>query len=302
MAHNIVYHECPCCGSKKIEKVFDAKDATVSLEIFEIWECQKCKLRFTQQAPDGASIGAYYRSEDYVSHSETRRGLVNKLYMMVRRRTLRRKANLVRHSSGLNLKSGQLLDVGSGTGAFASVMKQQGWTVTGLEPDVLARENAQRYHDMELRPIGDLYHLPSGSFDVITLWHVLEHVHDLHGYLNRFHTILKKDGKLILALPNYTSYDARAYGENWAAYDVPRHLYHFSPLSVSVLCKREHFKIEKTFPMWYDSFYISMLSEQNKNRGKNGYLSAIVNGFLSNLMALAEHDRCSSVIYVLSKE
>jgi 2-polyprenyl-3-methyl-5-hydroxy-6-metoxy-1,4-benzoquinol methylase len=293
----ITYTQCPGCLNTSITKVLTCKDYTVSKELFDIWECSNCTLRFTQNIPDESSIGKYYQSADYVSHSDTKEGVVNKLYHSVRNHTLKTKRNLVQQATGK--PNGSLLDIGAGTGAFANAMRQAGWDVTGLEPDETARKNALSNYDLSLENPAKLYQFNANTFDALTLWHVLEHVHDLHGYLQSFHKILKHDGKLIIAVPNYTSKDANTYREYWAAYDVPRHLYHFSPASMKVLLEAEGFRLVQTKPMWFDSFYVSMLSEQYKS-GSN-LLIAGLNGMLSNLGAIADSKRCSSVIYIAEK-
>lgn len=297
--HRINFSECPVCGHSSIEKVLTAKDHTVSQELFEIWHCNSCSFRFTQSIPDADSIGPYYQSENYVSHSDTQEGLIHKCYHLVRSYTLKTKKRLVQKVSGK--EKGVLLDVGSGTGAFAKTMQDAGWDVTGLEPDERARKNAFDKNGLSLLSPERLYELKADTFDAISLWHVLEHVHDLHGYVERFHQLLRPDGKLIIAVPNYTSHDAAVYREYWAAYDVPRHLYHFSPESMTVLAATKGFRIDSIHPLWFDSFYVSMLSETYKT-GKSNLLSAVWNGFVSNLKTLFHKKRCSSVIYILSKK
>ncbi len=299
MMENITYQACPCCGSAGIKQVLEAEDYTVSHEIFPIWECGACTVRFTQHVPSAQAIDRYYQSAEYVSHSETRKGLVNRLYHMVRSYTLQSKKRLVQEVSGKT--EGSLLDIGAGTGAFASVMQSAGWTVTGLEPDETARKNAEQYHQLQLQSPDTLYQLPDAAFDVITLWHVLEHVHDLHGYLDTFHRILKPGGRLLIAVPNYTSYDAVLYGRYWAAYDVPRHLYHFSPASMRLLVQRHAFAVTGLEPMWFDSYYVSMLSERYQN-GKNNLIRALLNGRRSNARAGSSYEKCSSVIYIIEKK
>jgi 2-polyprenyl-3-methyl-5-hydroxy-6-metoxy-1,4-benzoquinol methylase len=296
--HIIHYNSCPVCSSKNISHVLTAKDHTVSKENFEVWHCNHCTLRFTQNIPDIHNIGPYYQSIAYVSHSDTQEGLINKLYHIVRNYTLQSKRKLVQ--SATELATGSLLDVGAGTGAFASIMQTAGWNVTGLEPDDTARKNALEKHQLQLQSPDNLYQLPANQFDAITMWHVLEHVHDLQGYMDTYHRILKQNGKLVIAVPNYTSYDAAAYQENWAAYDVPRHLYHFSPKSIDELAKLKGFTVQQYQPMWFDSFYVAMLSEQCKT-GKNNLIAAVWNGLISNLKTLFDKKKCSSVIYVLTK-
>lgn len=297
MSQPIIYTHCPCCSSAAIYPALSAKDYTVSGEVFEIWHCDDCTARFTQKVPDAASIGPYYQSANYVSHSDTQKGLVNRLYHMVRNHTLESKRKLVQRATGK--PTGTLLDVGAGTGAFSHTMQSAGWDVTALEPDDTARNNALNKYGLTLQSPENLFHLPEASFDAITMWHVLEHVHDLHPYLTQFHKILKPGGKLIIAVPNYTSRDAKAYGEFWAAYDVPRHLYHFSPKSMEILGKSKGFRLIDTKPMWFDSFYVSMLSEQYKN-GSGNLIGAFWNGMLSNGKAAWDKNKCSSQIYVLA--
>ncbi|MCG7858025.1 class I SAM-dependent methyltransferase [Flavihumibacter sediminis] len=294
----IHYQNCPVCGDAAIQPVMEAKDHTVSGEIFSIWQCNNCKLRFTQDVPDAGSIGPYYQSENYISHSDTKKGLVNSAYHLVRQYTLKQKRKLVQNTSGKN--TGSILDLGAGTGAFLNEMKEHGWTVTGLEPDAGARKHAHDRYGLNFADAENLFKLNEKSFDIISMWHVLEHVHDLHAYINQIRTLLVEGGLFILALPNYTSDDAAYYRSHWAAYDVPRHLYHFSPLSVRTLLAQHGLEIRAMHPMWFDSFYISMLSEQYK-KGKQGYISAFVEGIRSNKKALSNTESASSIIYCAFK-
>lgn len=299
MMQNITYAHCPCCGSNYIRKSFIAKDFTVSNESFEVWYCDDCTLQFTQHVPDAQNIGAYYKSTAYISHSDTKKGLVNRLYHLVRSYTLRTKRKLIQKVTGLD--KGALLDVGAGTGAFLNTMVKAGWEVTGLEPDETARKNALNKYSLPLQPAESLFQLNEGQFDVITMWHVLEHVHELHKYLDKFHSILKPNGKLLIAVPNYTSNDADIYKEHWAAYDVPRHLYHFSPKSIQLLAKAKGFIVKDYKPMWFDSFYVSMLSEQYKN-ATGSLFKALKVGLLSDIKTVKDNKKCSSIIYVLLKQ
>ena len=294
----IVYESCPNCGKKNISFVLSAKDYTVSEEQFEIWECKNCTQRFTQNIPDKEEIGKYYESENYISHSDTSKGLINNLYHKVRKRTLLQKKNLVEKTTGK--KEGSILDIGAGTGAFLHTMKMSNWKITGLEPDETARKKALELYDLDLKKTEEFVCLPAESLDAITMWHVLEHVHDLHEYIQQLKFLLKPEGKIFIAVPNYTSYDAQHYKEFWAAYDVPRHLYHFSPKSMEILIQSHQMKVEKMKPMWYDSVYVSMLSEQYKSR-KSHPANALISGFFSNLKTLFDTRKCSSIIYIISK-
>lgn len=292
----IHYEHCPVCGDARIHPVLEVKDYTVSGKIFPVWHCDACSARFTQDVPEKDAIGAYYQSDDYISHSDTKEGIVNRLYHSVRSITLASKRRLVENASGK--KAGRLLDIGCGTGAFLNAIHQAGWTVTGLEPDPGARDKATKRYGLAVRSIEDLFALEAGSFDVITLWHVLEHVHDLSAYVGEFKRLLAPGGTLLIAVPNYTSGDAAHYGAQWAAYDVPRHLYHFSPASMEKLLAPAGFAVVQKKPMWFDSFYVSMLSERYK-AGKDKLVSAGWAGLRSNLHALGQAERCSSVIYVI---
>jgi len=298
MSQVIHYTNCPVCGSAEITNVISVKDFTVSGKIFNISECKPCTLRFTQDVPDAASISPFYKSENYISHTNTPKGLINRLYQSVRNRTLKQKRKLIEKITGV--RQGTLLDVGSGTGAFVNEMKLAGWQVTGLEPDADARAVGKQSYNFDLTDINQFYQLPAASYDAITLWHVLEHVHDLHGYVAKLKLLLKENGKLFIAVPNYKSLDAAIYKECWAAYDVPRHLYHFSPLSVEVLMEKHGLKLLRHKPMWYDSFYISMLSSKYRN-GKTNLFASFINGFRSNLKAIGDVRNCSSVIYIIEK-
>ncbi|MBS1743898.1 MAG: class I SAM-dependent methyltransferase [Bacteroidetes bacterium] len=292
------YSHCPVCASSDIRLSFSAKDYTVSNEQFPVWKCGTCTLLFTQDIPVQSQIGKYYKSENYISHSNTQKGIINKLYHLVRKRTLKQKRKLV--ESETSISKGNMLDIGCGTGAFLRTMKEAGWTVTGLEPDEQARQIALTVNKVHCMNPELLFSLPEKHFDAVTAWHVMEHVHTLHEYVLQLKHIIKENGRLFIAVPNYTSYDAAHYAAYWAAYDVPRHLYHFSPKSMSVLMEKHGMKVEKILPMWFDSFYVSMLSQQYKNNSGN-MIKAFITGLISNLKAVRNKAQCSSVIYVVKQ-
>ncbi len=294
----VTYSSCPVCKSAQIEEIFSAKDYTVSGEEFSVVACKNCTLLFTQNVAEQNDIGKYYASENYISHSDTQVGLVNKLYHSIRKRTLQSKKNLIESETGRT--SGNILDIGCGTGAFLHTMKTNGWISTGLEPDETARAKAKSLYGIEPQPSHDIFNLPANNYDAITMWHVLEHVHQLHKYVEQLKDMLTDGGKIFIAVPNYTSYDAQHYGRFWAAYDTPRHLYHFSPQSMKNLVEQYGLTIKKIRPMWFDSFYVSMLSEQYKN-GKGNLVSAFITGAFSNLKTLLNKEKCSSLIYVICK-
>jgi 2-polyprenyl-3-methyl-5-hydroxy-6-metoxy-1,4-benzoquinol methylase len=291
----IHYQNCPVCNSLSIKPALTVKDHSVSKESFSIWECSHCSLRFTQDVPDEASIGKYYQSEDYISHTNTNKGLINQLYQKVRNHTLSEKADLVIKNT---TAKGKILDMGAGIGAFLHTMKNRGWEIHGIEPDAGARQQAKQLFDIDLASIEILDQLNPGSFDAITLWHVLEHVHRLHDYIRRLKELLKPGGKIFIAVPNYESTDSSIYDSYWAAYDVPRHLYHFTPGSIQVLVEKHGLKLIAKKPMWFDSFYISLLSSKYKN-GKTSWLGAALTGLRSNINTVFNKDRCSSLIYII---
>jgi len=294
----IVRSDCPICKSKDINFIIKAIDHTVSHEEFEIWQCNVCTLRFTQAIPGKEEIAAYYKSEEYISHSDSEKGLINSLYHKVRKRTLVSKKKLIEKYTGLS--DGKILDVGCGTGAFLHTMHTAGWQITGLEPDETARLKAQQLYNLHVQEAGALFELRSETFDAITLWHVLEHVHDLHEYVDQLKKLLKPNGRLFVAVPNYTSYDQRIYKAYWAGYDVPRHLYHFSPDAMINLLLKHELKLKSLKPMLFDSFYVSMLSEKHQT-GKNNLAKAFYVGLISNFKALRNKKKCSSVIYIIGK-
>ncbi len=295
----IHYEHCPVCNGSNITPFLSARDYTVSSEIFDIAKCVDCTAMFTQDVPEQDAIGAYYASESYVSHSDTQKGLINKLYHVIRRRTLASKRRLV--EAEVRKTSGHILDIGCGTGAFLNEMLTFDWNITGLEPDPTARAKADELFGIKPEPSNELFELTAQKYDAITMWHVLEHVHQLQEYITKFTELLATDGLLFVAVPNYTSHDAEVYGEYWAAYDVPRHLYHFSPQSMETLMQRHGLQVVKMEAMWYDSFYVSMLSEQYKN-GRGNMVSAFFTGLKSNFKAMKDVRKCSSVIYVIGRK
>lgn len=289
---------CPSCGSAETDTHFDVRDHSVSGETFHLRRCPSCGLVFTSDAPSRDAIGPYYHSEAYVSHTDSSRGLVNWLYHRVRLLTVAAKRRMA--SRAVGGRTGRVLDYGCGTGAFLASMREAGWDAVGLEPDATARENAQRLHGLSVSPPEALADLPDGHFDIITLWHVLEHVHDLHETLAHLSRVLSPDGRIFIAVPNHLSLDARHYGAAWAAWDVPRHLWHFTPTALSGLLGRHGLEVYGRKPMWFDSFYVSMLSERYAH-GRLRLPQAILTGLRSNLSAVRNVGACSSIIHMAAR-
>lgn len=283
---------CPICNHNEQKEFISANDYTVSKLVFHIVECTSCGFHFTSPVPSESEIGDYYKSEDYVSHSSTKKGIINKVYHRVRKHTLKQKLKLVNKQS----KGKKLLDIGSATGHFLATCKNGGFDVLGLEPDQEAREFALKVNGVKSEDIAALHSLNNKSFDVITMWHVLEHVYHLQRDLTKIVDVLKDDGVLIVAVPNMQSFDAKKYGEYWAAWDLPIHLYHFRPKDIDNLFALFNMKVVEMLPMKFDAYYVSMLSE--KYKGGNLF-SAFINGMRSNMKA--KDGFYSSQIYILKK-
>jgi 2-polyprenyl-3-methyl-5-hydroxy-6-metoxy-1,4-benzoquinol methylase len=253
----------------------------------------------TQGVPVEAEIGKYYETPDYISHSDTQQGLMNRVYHWVRQYMLSRKAALVKRASGLS--EGSLLDYGTGTGYFANTMVCQGWKVKAIEKSPQARAFAKKQFGLDVEAEHSLKDYPSMSLDVVTLWHVMEHLEHLNEMWETLHRILKDKGVLIVAVPNPESYDARKYKEWWAAYYVPRHLWHFTPATMQKFGTKHGFVLEETKPMPFDAFYVSMLTEKYKGN-KFSFLKGMVTGICAWFSALANKERSSSMIYVFRKK
>ena len=293
-----IYHNnCSICQSVNIKSNITLKDYSHTGEKFTVFECCDCGFHFTQNIPNEESIGSYYQSENYISHSDTQKGLFFKVYHIVRDYMLRKKRNLVKSSTGL--KSGKLLDIGSGTGYFANSMINGGWKAEGIEQDKKTRIFSENKFQFKVHDTKELYKLPPESFNAITMWHVLEHVHDLHGYLTKIHSILKSEGVFIVAVPNHKSFDQEHFKEFWAAWDIPIHLWHFNPSTIKKLMDEFDFNIEKEVPMPFDAVYVSMLSEHYKSGSK---LIGLLKGLFFALKGKLNPMRCSSVIYIVRKK
>lgn len=285
--------KCIVCGFSQFEPFLVCKDYTVSQESFNIVSCKSCGFKFTNPRPENSVIGDYYKAEEYVSHSNTTKGVVNKLYHSVRNYTLKQKLKLI----SSYVSRGTMLDYGCGTGMFLSVCKNDGWETYGMEPDDNARKMSiekglEVFSDKD--KVSD--RIADKKFNAITLWHVLEHVTDMEASLFFFKSKLNDDGVLIIAVPNHVSYDAQYYKEFWAAYDVPRHLHHFDINSMTSLVEKAGFKLQESKPMKFDSFYVSMLSEKYKT-GSVNLVKAFLVGLTSNFKA-RDNNSYSSTIYI----
>jgi len=288
--------QCQICNSIRTTSFLACKDHTVSRETFQIVACESCGFKFTNPRPEEKDLGNYYKSEEYVSHSNTKKGFINSTYQSVRKYTLLKKLQLISKF----YKTGKILDIGCGTGEFLNTCKNAKWNTTGIEPDSDARAMAIKNYSLDVREEAELKNLQDESFDVITMWHVLEHVPKLNERVQELKRLLKPSGLIIIAVPNCNSLDAKIYKENWAAYDVPRHLYHFTPKDIDALFRKFDMKVFRILPMIFDSFYVSMLSEKIKT-GKINIIRSTWNGLRSNLSGMISGKTYSSQIYLIRK-
>ncbi len=266
-------------------------DYSVSKEVFDLYQDEELDMLITHPQPSLEVLGKYYESVDYISHTDSKRSLFEKAYHFVKSIALKNKLRLI---NSLQPSKGRILDIGAGTGEFLSVAKQDGWQTIGLEPSDKAKHIAI---NKGVSFTEELHQLEDHSFDVITMWHVLEHVPDLNHQINELKRLLKPTGSLIIAVPNFKSFDAEYYGKFWAAYDVPIHFWHFSKTAIQKIFQREQMELVKILPMKFDSFYVSLLSEKYKT-GRMNFVRAFFIGLWSNIKAKSDLEY-SSLIYVL---
>jgi 2-polyprenyl-3-methyl-5-hydroxy-6-metoxy-1,4-benzoquinol methylase len=276
---------------KRLEPFLNCKDFTVSDETYEVMHNTEYDMLVTSPVP--VDLENYYKSENYISHTDSKKTLLEKVYKSVKNITLKRKLGLI---NSFKTESKNILDVGAGTGDFLKICAANNWKVLGVEPNENAR-NIAKEKGIVLKE--DLLQIENKKFDVITLWHVLEHVEKLSEYILKLKELLSENGRLIIAVPNYKSDDAKYYKEYWAAFDVPRHLWHFSQSSIRKIFSEDNMFVEQTLPMKFDSYYVSLLSEKYKT-GKMNVFKSFYRGFVSNLKARTTSEY-SSLIYVLKK-
>ncbi|MCE6993096.1 class I SAM-dependent methyltransferase [Dyadobacter sp. CY323] len=292
---------CPVCNNTSFENFLNVTDYTVSQKEFTIQKCITCQFLFTNPRPDESEIGDYYQSQDYISHNDQAKGLISKVYGIVRDYTIGQKVKMI---NNLSNGKGKLLDIGCGTGNFVNAGKENGWNVFGTEPDPNARNAAAAKTGNIIFESIQAPELISEKFDIITMWHVLEHVHYLNETLDWLDQHINQNGTILIAVPNPESYDAANYGRYWAAYDVPRHLYHFTKNTMQKLLGNHGLTIQQTLPMWFDSFYVGMLSTKYKGQ-KVDIPDSIKTGLVSNWKGRSTEEKqinTSSIIYVIKKK
>ncbi|WP_130734843.1 bifunctional 2-polyprenyl-6-hydroxyphenol methylase/3-demethylubiquinol 3-O-methyltransferase UbiG [Flavobacterium sp. J27] len=278
---------------EKNDVYIQVKDFSVSGESFSLLLDKDLELLKTNPQPTASLLPSYYESEDYISHTDHSRSLFENMYQLVKKRAIQKKVKLITKYSS----RGTLLDIGAGTGDFLVQANKEGWQTLGLEPNQKAKQIAIA---KEVHFTDTLEELASHSFDVITMWHVLEHVPNLNEQIEELKRLLKPDGILIVAVPNFKSYDAQYYKQFWAAYDVPRHLWHFSKKAIQFLFQKHNINLFQVKPMWFDSFYVSLLSEKYKT-GKMNFIKGFCIGFLSNCKGIFNNE-FSSHIYLLKNQ
>lgn len=270
------------------------KDFSVSGESFSLLLNEEYQLLKTHPQPTLDKLGAYYEFEDYISHTDGKRTLFEKMYHFVKRNAIRKKVSLI---NSYHPVKGKVLDIGAGTGDFLLECKNQNWEILGIEPNDKAKTIAV---GKGIKFAENIESLENNSFDVITMWHVLEHVPDVEHQIAELKRLLKPNGTIIIAVPNFKSFDAKHYKEFWAAYDVPRHLWHFSKIAIEKLFDKQNMNLEDVKPLWFDSFYVSLLSEKYKT-GKMNFISGFFIGLASNVSGMFKKE-FSSHIYVLKNK
>jgi SAM-dependent methyltransferase len=292
----VQYNSCPLCHAVAPGHYLTCTDHLVSLKEFELKRCSSCGFIFTSDPPGEKEIGGYYESDDYISHSDSGKTFLDKVYREVRKVMLIIKKKLVIRN--IQKPAGKILDLGCGTGHFLDEMRRSGWETTGVEINKKAREHAASMFGLDVIHPDNIGALPSGQYDCITLWHVLEHFHKPFEYFTEIKRLLKPTGTVIVALPNSDSFDALHYGKDWAAFDVPRHLWHFNPATFSIFAEKAGFRVTSYKILPFDVFYISILSEKQKGSSFASVFGMAL-GKMFFLLSLMSRKKGSSIVYNL---
>jgi SAM-dependent methyltransferase len=294
-----VIETCPLCHSNRLKQAMTCCDFQASGEQFDVFACEDCNFLFTQGAPTGEGMDNYYATPPYMAPANTKKGITHTAYHLVHSYMLRKKTQLVIRES--HRRTGRILDMGAGTGYFADAMVGRGWTVNATEKNIEARAFAKEYFGLEIKDERALHFFKPDSFHVITLWHAIEHLEKLNEVWQRFYELLTDKGILIVAVPNSASYDAKKYKEYWAAYNVPRHLWHFTSTTIEKWGYKHGFILANRYPMPFDAFYISMLSEKYRKR-YFPVIRSIFTGLIGWGKTRSKKEKSSSMVYVFRKK
>ena len=287
---------------KKLKHVLSANDHLVTGRKFDILKNPETTILETHPRPTKEELPTYYDSENYTSHNDKSAGIVSFCYRIIKSISTRRKIRIGQNSLSKNTPQNKprLLDVGCGTGDFLYSCLKKGWQINGIENNKNAKKNSRTEVSSFIFDDFEFLKSQPERFDIITMWHSLEHIIDLKQTIVDMKKLLTNKGVIVVACPNHKSFDAMFYKESWAAYDLPRHLWHFDKDSISKLFLEHNMQLTKTLPMYWDSFYISILSEKIISK-KNKFLKGVIVGLLSNVSAMFSKEH-SSLIYVFNKE
>jgi len=286
---------CPLCKQKENKLFLNTSDFFFTKQDFTLAKCDQCGFIYTNPIPDPDSLATYYESEDYLSHKSDNKGLLSAVYKSIRKINIKTKFRLVQQYKEL----GNVLEIGTGTGELLYYFYKNGWNVTGVEPNDYARNFAISNFKLNILNEDQISELQAKSYDIVMLWHVLEHVYDLEGRMKQIKKLVKDNGYVVIAVPNIDSYDFKKYGKYWAGLDVPRHLYHFSEPTMRKLLQTYSLKLIASYPMKFDAYYVSLLSEKYLG-SKLPYFNALFNGFRSNQNA-SRNNNYSSMIFVATE-
>ena len=287
---------------KKLKHVLSANDHLVTGRKFDILKNPETTILETHPRPTKEELPTYYDSENYTSHNDKSAGIVSFCYRIIKSISTSRKIRIGQNSLSKNTPQNKprLLDVGCGTGDFLYSCLKKGWQINGIENNKNAKNNSRTEVSSFIFDDFEFLKSQPERFDIITMWHSLEHILDLKQTIVDMKKLLTNKGVIVVACPNHKSFDAIFYKESWAAYDLPRHLWHFDKDSISKLFVEHNMQLTKTLPMYWDSFYISILSEKIISK-KNKFLKGVIVGLLSNVSAMFSKEH-SSLIYVFNKE
>jgi 2-polyprenyl-3-methyl-5-hydroxy-6-metoxy-1,4-benzoquinol methylase len=288
--------DCLICNSTEKKPFYQVSNRFNQKESFDLVKCPNCNFVYLSPRPTADAIGVYYEVEEYQPHQANARNAADVLYQRVRIWNNRYKRKTIEKYK----KNGNILDYGCGTGEFLLEMNVSGWKTYGYEPLTKAA-NIARNHGLNILKSLQNY---QGGADIITLWHVLEHIHDARGIIKTLQQIMAPEAYLIIAVPNYQSFDAKIFKQNWVAFDAPRHLYHFTPETMTLFLESMNFQIVSYKTLYFDPWYNSLLSAKIEAKNKKFKLliqslsKSLIAATIANLQSFFIKKRSSSLIYI----